>query len=72
MLVEEDGEQGVRAISALAAAFMAKGDRMSVSDLRLLRKLFNRELRAAALPLLLPKEGEVLDLKQLDKQSTSC
>jgi hypothetical protein len=68
VLVEEDGEQGVRAISALAAAFMAKGDRMSVSDLRLLRKLFTRELRAAALPLLLPKEGEVLDLKRLDKE----
>ena len=68
LLVEEAGDLGLTAVRNLAAAHARRRQRLTLSQLRVLRPLITVEARQKLMPHLLPKDG-VLDLKQLDREA---
>jgi hypothetical protein len=66
--VEENGDLGVRAVAALGAAWAHRGQKLTVGHFRVLRSLITPAARAAVLPLLLPKEGEMVSVRELERE----
>ena len=66
--MEENTDLGVRAVAALGAAWAHRGQKLTIGHFRVLRSLITPAARAAVLPLLLPSEGEMVSVRQLERE----